>query len=221
MALKKLKVKINPPAATASNGEIPIVSIEGDLIEQYNKASKQAKDAEAVMNDLKPEIIELGLTEIFTRSCADNKKPTPTVRLKDDNGAVLRVQFTKRYSAVADVEAVEALFEEELKADINLYVQEIVVPSFDAKVLYDADGNFDQKRYDAFRTAIERVAKTLGIDCPLKTDKAVKPKELFHEERFRVWPDASTQFKLSALLPNTNQVVPDLPKDPKSPKAEK
>lgn len=208
MALKKLKVKTNPAPATGKNGDIPVVSIEGDLIKQYNEADKQMKAAEAVMNDLKPEILELGITEIFTRSCANTKKdPTLTVKLQDDEAEVLRVQFTKRYSAVADVDAVETLFTE-LKSDINEFVQEVVVPKFDDSVLYDADGNFDQKVYDEFRIAIERVAKKLGKDCPLKTTKAVKPKELFHVERFRRWPDAAVQQKLTACLPNTTQVVP-------------
>jgi hypothetical protein len=213
MALKRLKVKMTVPAVKA--GDIPVVGIEGDLVAQYNAADKQLKAAKAVMDDLKPEILEVGLNEIFSRSCRDPINPTPTVKLQDDSGKVLRVEFTKRYGQVAEanLESVEDLFEglkgEDGKpVDINTYLQETVDAEFDSSVFLSADGTFQQRVYDEFRKAIEAVSKRLGVDCPLNTKKVVTPKEKFHVERFHRFPDPGLQMQLSGLIPNTNRIVP-------------
>lgn len=211
MALKRLKVKMTAPSTKP--GDIPVVAVEGDLIAQYNKADAQKKAAEGVMNDLKPEILELGLGEVFARSCADPANPTPTVKLVDDEGEVLRVEFTKRYGTIPDADAADELFEQLTDAegntvDINLYVQEVVVAKFDDKVFLDAEGNFQQKVYDAFRKAVEEVSRKLNVPCPLETTKVFTPKDVFHMERFKTFPDPHAQAQLTAVMPNVTRVVP-------------
>lgn len=212
MALKKLKVKMT--AAVASKpGDIPTVTIEGDLVKQYNKADAQMKAAKAVMDDLRPEILELGTTEIFKRSTDDPKNPTCTVKLQDEEAEVLRVQFTSKYGKVADVEAAEELFEELTDADgkpvdINDFLQETVAAKFNCDVFNDTDGKFQQKVYDKFRMAIEKVARELGVPCPLETEKVVAVLPSLHEKRWSTFPDPAVQVRLSQVCPNTTQIVP-------------
>jgi hypothetical protein len=211
MALKRLKVKMTTPGVKP--GDIPVVNVESDLISQYNKADAQKKAAEGVMNDLKPEILELGLSEVFKRSCADPLNPTPTVKLQDDEGEVLRVEFTKRYGNIPDDGEADELFEQITDGDgnpvdINRYVQEVVVAKFDDKVFYDAEGNFVPKVYDTFRKAVEEVSRKLGVACPRETTKVFTPKEVFHMERFKTFPDPDVQAKLTVVMPNVTRIVP-------------
>jgi hypothetical protein len=211
MALKRLKVKLAQAPATA--GDTPIVAVEGDQISRYNKADAEMKEAERLMKELRPDLLEIGTDEVFKISCAHPTEPSFTVKLEDDTGEMLRVQFTKRYGQIANVEATEALFEaltdrEGRPVDINDFVQETVVGSFDNKVFLDAKGNFDRKVYDRFRKAIEGVAAELQVPCPLSTHKVVVPKEKFHTERFMLFGDVAIQRQLTTLMPNTTQIVP-------------
>lgn len=212
MALKKLRVKM-ATSLVEKSGDIPTVDIEGDLIKQYNRADAQAKAAKSVMDDLKPEILELGTQEIFKRSCADPKKPTCTVRLRDENSEVLRVQFTSRYGAIMDVDGAEELFDDLKDADgaavdINHFLQDTVVAKFNCDVFKDGEGRFQQRVYDKFRVAIEKVAAELGVPCPLETGKCVVALPALHERRWELFPDPADQARISSVCPNTIQVVP-------------
>lgn len=211
MALKKLKIKC--VVAPQQKNDIPIIDISGDLVAQYLKADQQKKAAEEVIKDLRPELVEAGVHEILERSSAEPALPCLTVKLRDEVGEVVRVEFTKAYAAIADVAEVELLFaglrtQDNKPVDINAYVQESVVVSFSNKVFYDAKGVFLPRVYEAFRVAIVETALKQGVACPISTDKVVKPKEMFHEERFRAFPDTATQERFTALLPNTVRVVP-------------
>jgi len=212
--LKKLRVKMTTSAPEA-NG-IPVVQIAGDLIAQYNKADQDQKAAKAVMDDIRPEILEIGHEEIFRRSCEQPLAPTLTVKLSDEGGEAVRVEFTKKYGVIANVAEVERLFEQAVDTpgnealDINDFVQEAVTAKFDCAVFYDAEGNFQQKVYDAFRKAIEEVALRLRVNCPLETGKIVSPKDKFHTERFRLF-GPKDQVEITELIPNTTRVVPIRP----------
>ena len=212
MALKKLKVRMAAAPATKP-GDIPVINIEGDLIKQYITADAQAKAAEAVMKDLRPEILELGTAEIFKRSVGDPKNPTPTVKLQDEQNEVVRVQFTAKYGKIADVDAVEELFDaardsKGKKVDINDYIQETVAAKFNCDVFNGPDGKFQQAIYDKFRMAIEKVALQMEVACPLETTKVVVPLAVLHEKRWETFPDAAVQAQLSLVCPNTIQIVP-------------
>jgi len=165
------------------------------------------------MADLRPEILELGLGEVFRRSVANPANPTCTVKVQDEEAEVVSVQFTKAYAAIADVDAAEVLFESVMggdgkPVDINLFVQETVVASFNCEVFHDPDGRFNQAVYNRFRQAIERVAAELKVNCPLETAKVVKPLPVFHERRWSVFPDETVQAKLTQVIPNTTRIVP-------------
>ncbi len=188
-----------------ANG-IPIVAIAGDIIAQYNKADAQVKAGKQLMEDLRPELVEVGTSEIYARSCQDPTHPSLTVKLQDDVGEELQVQFVKKYGALVDVERAEEFFEDS-EVDINDYVQERIVAKFDSDIFLDADGVFQQRVYDAFRKAIETVAKQLDVPCPLETAKVVTPKDAFHVERWKHF-NAQAQATLADLVPNVIRIVP-------------
>jgi hypothetical protein len=205
MALKKLQVKLTAPPA--ESGDIPVIDVIGHQVADYNKASAQAKEAEARMEELSESLTKAGLGEIYARSIARPLTPTLTVKLRDEEKEVLRVEFTRKYSSVKAIERAEALFSSR-KVDINLYVQEAVKATFDDKVFYNEDGDFNQETYEAYRKAIEQVAKRLGQNCPLQTGKVVSVKPTFHTERFVQFPNEEDQEVLTACMPNTTRIVP-------------
>lgn len=211
MALKRLKLKLAQPAPTETGDSIPVIAIDGDLIKQYNDADTQAKQAAGVMEELRPDISEIGLNEIFTRSCRRPATPTCSVKLQDDAGEVLLVMFVNKYKDVADVPAAEELFENH-DLDINGYVTEGVKATFDDKVFYDADGNFVQEIYDDVRKAIQTIVAKRGLaKNPLDTTKIVKTKPCFHAERFALFPKVETQHQVFTTLPNTLSFKPVRP----------
>ncbi len=210
MSLKRLKVKTSP--ARKSKDEIPVVAVSGDVVKQYNLADAQAKAAEAVQKDLRPEIIELGTDELFRLNTADPHNPITTVKLQDDENEVLRVQFTSRYKS-ANPEAVDEMFESlrtanGKSADINNYVQETVAAKFNSDVFNDAKGRFSQAKFDRYYVVLTKLARELGDECPLSTTSAVLPLDSFHKDRWSVFPTSDAQRKISEVLPNTIQIVP-------------
>lgn len=220
MALKRLKVRLAAPAPQEGSDTIPVIAIEGDLIKQYNDADTQMKQAKGLMDELRPDVEEIGKTEIFTRGCKRPMAAPTSVKLQDESGEVLCVSFVNKYKEVADVEQVEQLFEDH-DLDINEFVTEGVKASFDDSVFYDADGNFLQEVYDDVRKAIHSiVTKRQLAKNPLSTQKVIKPKPCFHEQRFAIFPKVETQLQAFELLPNTLMLKPVRP-DQKKAKASK
>lgn len=216
MALKRLKVRMAAPAPTQETSDIPVIFIEGDQIKKYNDADAALKEADAEMKELRPEILEIAKTELFTRCCKRPQAPLTSIKLQDESGEILRVSYTARYGEVPDLDRAETLFDNH-DIDINEYVTEGVKASFDDKVFYDADGNFLQEVYDDVRKAIQTiVTKRQLAKNPLETARVIKPKPKFHEDRYTLFPKVETQFEADATMPNTTQVVPDRPKKPKA-----
>lgn len=206
MALKKLKIKLTQ--APPQNGDKVTVQIEGDLVQQYNEASAKIKEAEALMADLRPEIAEVGTGELYKRRCAEPLKELKTVRVMDEKGEVIQVQFTSQYGTIAEgnVDTLDEMFTE-AGQDVNAYLQEKVVAKFDDKVFLDETGTFSPKIYEEFRKAVEVVSRRLGVPCPLQTGKVICAKDSFHVERWGLF-DAETQVQLTELIPNTVRLVP-------------
>ncbi len=208
MALKRLKVKLAQPTPTETGSEIPVIAIEGDLIQQYNTAADQVKKGEEVMEDLRPDVLEIGLDEIFTRSCKRPTTPTTSVKLQDDEGEDLMVSFVNKYKDVADLDAAEQLFEDH-DLDINEFVTEGIKAKFDDSIFYDADGNFLQEVYDDIRKAVASVVTRRQLaKNPLETVKVIKPKPTFHDQRYAVMPKVESQHRAYEVLPNTVMLKP-------------
>jgi hypothetical protein len=229
-------VKVNETETTAKKDEIPVIQMEGDTCKRFNEAKKQIKDAEAVIKLLESVVHEKAMTAIFAHNCDPNcLQQLTSVKLQDievdeENeskrtpGEVTRVSFTARYNN-CDTAQVDATFSAfppvsdgkggKVHRDINDYVVETIAAKFDDSVFMDAEGNFDLVAYNKFRTAIEKVAKDLGmIDpesgkvlSPLGTKRVLKVKPDFHQRRFRDFNE-DENFTLANVLPNTIQCAP-------------
>ena len=205
MALKSLKVAVPEKTATKKD-EIPAFEVAGNVCSRFNKAKADLKDAEAVVAELEPVVKGVALPNLFEFNVGNPNNPTTSVKIVDGSGAVVRVSFTKRYSA-AEVDAAEATFAG-LGADINLYVQRTVKVAFDNKVFIGADGAFSEKTFNAFKKAIDETAKKLGVASPLSGKEVVEPKPDFHEKRWEAFPTVESQTKLSEALKNAVSLTP-------------
>jgi len=213
MPLKKLKVKtVTPPAAA---GGMPTINIDGDLVKQYVDAANAKKRAEEVLEDLRPEVLEVGHGEIYRRSIESPVTPVLSVRLKDESSEELMVSFTSKYKEIADVIGLEALFDslkngDGTAVDINDFVQENIVVTFDNKALCDGEGRFMQERYDKFLKAVAKVAQQLDIPCPMATKKVTTTLPKLHQLRWQQFPDVAVQEKISQMCPNVTMIKTDI-----------
>jgi hypothetical protein len=209
MPLKDANVKVTGPAKENGKDEMPVITVPAakgkHFVQIYNEAHADKKKAEQSMKETRPKLETPGVDEVFAQNCAHPLEPITSVKLTDGSGAVCRLSFTAKYGA-ADAEQVEAVFDATGK-DINDYLVSTVAAKFDSKVFLDAEGNFSKTVYDKFRLAVERVAKELGVECPLSTAKVVIPKPDFHERR---WKDFTVQQQkdISAVLPNVVTLSP-------------
>lgn len=208
--LKRVKVKATQ-IAPGSDG-IPVVPIEGDLIAAYNEADKKEKDGKKEKDALRDDIVAIAVEDIFERSCKDPAKPTLTVKLTDEEGQSLRVEFADKYGPV-DPKQVVRLFAGKVlpdgaKANVNDYVHEVVVVKFDSKVFLDKEGKFSQRKYDKYLMAVSDVALEEGDPCPLDSSKTVVAKDTFHADRWRDFPSVKMQADIFGVLENSIRVVP-------------
>jgi hypothetical protein len=204
------------PSASASvkamkKGDIPTILVDGDYPTRYNEAAAVMKDAEELMKDLKPVMLPDALAELFRHNSERPWDAISSVKLQDDAEEVTRVTFTSKYSTVAPAIA-EALFGEirtkaGKKPDINDYLVRTMVGTFDSTVFLGADGRFDKTRYEKIFSALEAVAKELGIVNPLSTSETVQPLPDFHNRRWMDF-DLETNQKISGVVKNQTNFVP-------------
>jgi hypothetical protein len=222
-------VKVTVAAVAPKSGEIPIIRFEGETMKLYNEAVASQKSAEATIKELKPIIHQAAMQHIFTHNCGPTcLQALTSVKLQDVKideakdegdpdrfilGEITRVSYTSNYNN-CNAEQVENVFQQMKGRNVNDYVAETLEATFDDKVFLDADGNFDQKVYDKFRVAVEKVARELGlkqvdgtVNSPLKTKRVLIVKSDFHEKRFKDF-DVEENFTLAKVLPNTIQCVP-------------
>jgi len=199
-------------SSTVVNG-IPTIEIEGDAVKSYNKASAAQVAADLEMKKLRPVIIEFCVGEILKRNAEHPKQPTLTVNLlAEEDGERLQVRYTGKYSQIS-AEAADDLFDslvlpDGTPADANKYVAEVVVGKFDCAVFLGDDKKFSQKKYDAYRKAIEAVAKQFDDVCPLSTTKVTVPLDDFHEKRWAAFPSEDDQRTIMKAIPNVISLHP-------------
>jgi len=216
MALKKLNVKVEE---TKRNTDMLEVQVAGDEVAKYNAASEAQKAAIADMNAQGPILKDNALGELFVHNAKTPGDPATSVLLVDETGKACRCSFTAKYSQVNGEQA-SVIFDNYFKGrkvtlpgqkpkpvDINDFVVETVVTSFNSAVFLDQAGNFDDKIYNKFKLAVDRVAKELKMDSPMGTKKVVLPKPNFHALRWTVFT-AEDQAVLNQALPNVTQLVP-------------
>ena len=199
-----------------SSNNIPSVPVEGDTVTRYNEACDQIDKAEAVINELKPVLHEVGLQAVFEHNVAHASEPKEilsSVNLTDSEGEVCQLSWTRK-DLKNDKAQVQAEFNrlrtvEGKKADVNEFAGFEPVAKFDAKV-FVVDGKFDEKRYKAFMDAIAKVAKGFNVDNPLSCTKVLKPKPDFHDRRWQVF-DVEANLAIQTVLPTQVNLKPIRP----------
>jgi len=199
-----------------SAGEVKVVQ----LLTEFNKARAAQKAAEAVVKELEPQVKEAGVRE-WIKANVENApgEPITSIKLVDQNGSETRLTGMDKYP-MADSEPVVELFEgalsdkvKELKEDVNSYVQFTLKAAFDSKVFLDAEGDFSEKIYQAFKKAIDETAKKLNVVSPLSAAQVLSPKPGFHKDRWNKF-NVVQQTQIYKVLPNTVTLTPLVTNEP-------
>jgi hypothetical protein len=227
------KQKADPTAAIAekktskSAKNIPVVELDGDTVQRYNDAKDQIEKAQKVVEALAPVLTEAGLRGVFDHNIEnreDSTKQICSVRLRDkalvppDEATVVEsVLFSLTKTAKkCDSSRVETFFEDLKttagdKAKREDYAKWFVGVDFDTSVFIDpVTKQFSQERYDAFATAVIKVAKKFKAENPLSVHKTMGPASDFHIRRFKDF-DLTTNFDLMEVLPVTTKLEPERP----------
>lgn len=206
---------------------IPVIELDGDVVQRYNDAKDQIEKAQKVVDALAPTLTEAGLRGVFEHNIANNAdvtKQISSVRLRDkalvpqDEAAVVEsvlFSFTKTPKKF-DSSRVEVFFENLKttsgdKAKREDYASWYVGTEFDVSVFLDpVSKKFSQERYAEFVKALDKVAKKLKVSNPLSTHKTMGPAADFHIRRFKDF-NLSTNFDLTDVLPTTTKLEPERP----------
>lgn len=229
-------IQATDTTTAAPKTEIEIIKIEGTTVEEYNRAVAAMKNAEETINKLRPTLINEGVDAILDFNCApDCANQVTSVKIQDIKevvdpkdpakkktmrvaGEIIRLSFTSKYNG-CDTAQVDAAFDSFAGRNINEYVVETLVASFDSSVFLDENGNFDREVYKKYAEAIAKVTKELAptnkqLQNPdgtpkvvLSTKKVLKVKPEFHTKRFKDF-NKSENVTLCRVLPNTVQLVP-------------
>jgi hypothetical protein len=210
------------------SGEVmfPIADCEiRGLVSVYCEAEANLKEATAIVDSLKPMVCNHGVIQIIDHNCSAPHNPWTSVKIKDvtfpegeDPGAA-RVSSTVKYKfgsadavslvfdALRDKAVSAGMAEDEAKKkyNVNDYIQETVVASFDNKFFLNKEGDFDQKRYDMVQAALDTVAKKLNATNPLTCKTVVLPKPDFHEKRYSNFT-AEENLRIHSVMPNVCSV---------------
>lgn len=217
-SLKRSKAKVSE-GVPSKKSDIQVFEVAGNLNTQYCQAVIDMADAEARVNELKPLVLETGLRHIYEVNISNPTNPVSSVKTTDERGATVRVTAQNKYSAV-NPDMVMVLFEQlgatHADVDPNNYVQEIVKPAFDTKVLYDVDGDFSDSIFNAYSNAIKAVTRQLvaagtlpaGTESPLVGKRMFMPKPTFHAIRWTDFQTVDEQLAIARTLTNTNTVTP-------------
>lgn len=206
-------IKVKGISKPAKKGEIPTIKVEGDCTTRYNGYAAIADDAEGQMKELKRVMLPDALVELFRHNSQRPLEPISSVKIEDEAKSQTRVTFMAKYSAVAPA-VVEALFgsikakDKDKVLNVNDYFTKTMVGDFDSAVFLNAEGKFDQKRYDAIMEALAAVCKRLDIAAPpLTTKEVVIPLPDFKSRRWMDF-DAATNAKITAVVPNQINFTP-------------
>lgn len=218
MPLKKLSKNLKLEEPAKKTNSIPKLLLAGTMVRDYCNAADAEKAAKELKERLAPDLREVALDYLFQENVRHPENAFNSLKLEDkpikkdksameeEPAAVVRFEFTSKYNA-ADAEQVSEVFDGFEGVDVNEHVVEALVAKFDASVFLDANGNFDKKKYDKYRTAIEAVAVELDDKMPLTTEKVVMPKPDFHVQRWALFDEAQ-QRSISEVLPNTTRLIP-------------
>jgi hypothetical protein len=210
---------IDLPAADAQKSpvNIPVIPVKGDVVTRYTEAADTSKNANEVMARLKPALLDAGVEAVFAHNIAHGAEPKEqisTVKLLDEKtGEALLCSWSVK-NMKNDPKQVEAEFKtlrqtDGRKANINDYVAEVPVASFDSSV-FIVNGEFSMARYADFMRSLEAVAAAHGVANPLSCAKILQPRADFHVRRWTAF-DADANLALQAVLPTQVTLKPVRP----------
>ena len=212
-------INIPDKAQKKSKSSIETVEVKGDTVARYNEACDQIDKAELVVKELKPTLLEAGLSAIFRHNCTNPTDPKARVSsvnlIDDDPDAVETLRVTwQRKNLKNDPKVVLAEFNslrtvDDKKVNINDYAGYEVVADFDASV-FTVNDRFDQERFDAYVEALTLVSERFGVAMPLSCSKVLVPKSDFHEKRWSTF-DVETNFVIQSVLPTQVNMTPIRP----------
>lgn len=194
---------------------VPTKGLEGDQVRRLTEALLQIKAAEAVVNELKPDLLQEGIEYVFEHNVehgGQTKELISSVKLFDveadpneEGSDALMVSVQKKVGVLNKDVVNEALTRmtrtDGKKADANDYVQFAVKASFDTSVFNDEEGNFDKDRYKKVMEALTDVSAELGVENPLSCHEIMTTRGDFHEKRW-------TDFTLEDNLILQSDVIP-------------
>lgn len=201
MTIKDIPVQ---EAKSSSESSIPVVPALDDSVSKYNAAAKQAKEAEATMKKLGPELLKQGVECVISENCEHSSSPISSVKLEDPKGAQIMVTL-KKQATKFDSARVKTWFstvtdKQGKPVDPNKYFEWELKAEFNSKVLMH-NGKFSQNRFDKFQAAMQVVCEELGLaENPLTFSKALVAKPEFHERRYEELP-FETNLELQSIVP--------------------
>jgi hypothetical protein len=183
---------------------ITTITVRGDIVTRFNEARDAIKQAEAVVDMLKPELVDAGLEAVFENNCQPDKAVISSVNLADtETGQTVQFTWTRKNLKCSKPSVTEAFSVlrtvEGKKANINDYVYYVTVAEFDGSV-FMVNGKFNEERYAAFVNALQDVSDQFGVANPLSCGKALKVKPDFHDRRWKDF-DPETNRELQTVLP--------------------
>lgn len=192
---------------------VPVRSLEGDQIRRYTEALRQIEDANAVIAELKPDLIQEGVEYVFGHNVnhgGDTKTLISSVKFCDKDqdtlteGAQSLMVSTQKKTTALDAKLVNETLVSMRRADgkpvvADDYVEYAVKASFDTTIFNGADG-FSKERYAKIMEALNDVSEELGVDNPLSCHKVMSPKGDWYERR---WVDFSLEqnLQLQEVIP--------------------
>ena len=162
----------------------------GSAVDRYIAAAEEAAKAAAVMEELKPKLIAMGMEAVFGHNCAN----VPEKRVKSARLLGTGPQFTLMATCVDKSPKLDA---KKVAAELSAvrtvggrvpnpdrYTQYEIVAEFDASCFHDAKGRIDPENVQRISEALEATAKALGIVNPVKLAKKLVLTDFWWEDRF-------------------------------------
>ena len=199
---------------SASKKVIKSVSVIGNNISKYVKASLIKKEAEEDMLKYGPSIVDDGCLLIAQTNCASEseKDRITSINLVDQQGSAIQVSWTGKALKIN-----EETFEEEFSrvktvdgeaADISTFLEYRAKVAFDEKV-FETDGNFDAKKFNAFKSKLDTLCAEVGIENPIRVTQVAAPKTDFSTIRWTAF-DVDTNVRLQKTVPFSVSLKPIL-----------
>lgn len=194
MALKRARpVEGATQAESTKSSGVITVNLPTRLVRRLTLADAAVKRGVEAVKSLKELIFPTAAEAAYKANIAAKSATAKSIKIVDASKAAVRVTFQDKYPAISKeaLPKVEAVFDE-AGLDINKFIHEVPVPTFDTDVLMKADGTLNRPLYDTLREVIrvaleeavqDRIIETMP-ENPLAAENKVIVKPEFNKARF-------------------------------------